>query len=73
MSSAAFYSACRVEIWRGGTRVLRFQIPLIKPDGQISSILCAPAHNVLNVFFALMWCRARNLLGIRVQDQLKTT
>jgi hypothetical protein len=28
---------------------------------------------VQNVFFALMWCRARNLLGIRVQDQLKTT
>ena len=34
----ASYDACRVEIWRGGTRVLRFQIPLIKPDGQISSI-----------------------------------
>jgi len=31
-------NGCRVEIWRGGTRVLRFQIPLIKPDGQISSI-----------------------------------
>ena len=30
--------ACRVEIWRGGTRMLRFQIPLIKPDVQISRI-----------------------------------
>jgi hypothetical protein len=29
---------CGVEIWRGGTRVLRFQIPLIKPDLRISRI-----------------------------------
>ena len=35
---AASCHGCRVEIWRGGMEVLRFQIPLIKPDGQISSI-----------------------------------
>jgi hypothetical protein len=29
---------CRVEIWRGGTLRLRFQIPLIKPDVRISRI-----------------------------------
>ena len=28
----------RVEIWRGGTKALRFQIPLIKPDVRISRI-----------------------------------
>ena len=34
----ARFRNCRVEIWRGGTLRLRFQIPLIKPDVRISRI-----------------------------------
>jgi hypothetical protein len=47
--------------------------PRTDPGERDSRTLCARAHKMENVVLPLMWCRARKLRAIRVEEKLKTT